>query len=51
MENIINKNNDILKLCYKQIISFENKLLDAQRNSLKTETLCKWCYCFIFVLY
>ena len=33
MEHIINKNNDILELCYKQIISLENKLLDAQRNS------------------
>ena len=35
MENIIHKNNDILKLCYIQIISLENKLLEAQRNSLK----------------
>ena len=36
MENIINKNNNILELCYKQIISLENKLLEAQSNSLKT---------------
>ena len=51
MENIINKNNDILELCYKQIISLKNKLLEAQRNSLKTETPCKWCYCFIVVIF
>ena len=49
MENIIIKNNGILELCYKQIIFLENKLLEAQRNFLKSETPCKWCYCFIFV--
>ena len=37
MENIIIKNNDILELCYKQIISLENKLLEAQGNSLKNQ--------------
>ena len=51
MENIINNNNDILELCYKQIISLENILIEAQKNSLKFETPCKWCYCFIFVLF
>ena len=51
MVKLINKHYSILELCYKQIISFENKLLDAQRNSLKTETPCKWCYCFIYFLF
>ena len=32
MKNIINKNTDILELCYKQIISLENKLLEAQAD-------------------
>ena len=47
----INEHYSILELCYNQIISFENKLFDTQRNSLKTETPCTWCYCFIFVLF
>ena len=50
MVKLINEHYSILELCYKQIISFENKLLNAQRNSLKTETPCKWCYCLIFLL-
>ena len=51
MVKLINEHYSILELCYKQIISFENKLLDAQKNILKTETPCKWCYSFIFVLF
>ena len=34
MEKVINNNNNILELCYTLIISFENKLLDAKKNSL-----------------
>ena len=51
MVKFINEYYSILELCYKLIIFFENKLLDAQRNCLKTKTPCKWCYCFIFVLF
>ena len=49
MVKLINEHYSILELCYKQIISFENKLLNAQKNILKTEAPCKWCYCFIYV--
>ena len=51
MVKLINKHYSILELCFKQIISFENKLLDAQKNFLKTETPCSWCYCFIYFLF
>ena len=51
MVKLINEHYSILELCYKQIISFKNKLLDAKRNSLKNKMPCTWCYCFIFVLF
>ena len=50
MVKLINEHYSILELWFKQFISFENKLLDAQKNLLKTKTPCKWCYYFIFVL-